>query len=102
MKSINQLREEFIRIMNDNGFEPTGEADYEGNAIFAREWQRECEVAWYGTRTFTYRITARISYGYPKIRLYKNGRELGQRDYSSPKRAINAIKNILNCEGYEL
>ena len=27
---------------------------------------------------------------------------LGTRDYSSPKRAINAIREILRCAGYEL
>ena len=45
-------------------------------------------------------VTARISFGTPLIQLYENGRLLGQRDYSSPKRAMNAIREIIRCAGY--
>ena len=100
MKSIQQTRDEFFRLMADNGFESTGSADYDGNVIFAREWTRTCQVVWYGERTGTYRVTARISFGTPLIQLYENGRPLGQRDYSSPKRAMNAIREIVRCAGY--
>lgn len=100
MKSISQTREEFFHLMADNGFESTGTADCDGNVIFAREWAQTCQVVWYGERTSTYRITAWISFGTPLIRLYKNGRLLGQRDYSSPKRAMNAIREIIRCAGY--
>ena len=102
MKSIPQTRDEFFRLMADNGFESTGTADCDGNVIFAREWTQTCLVVWYGERTSTYRITARISFGTPLIRLYENGRLLGQRDYSSPRRAMNAIREIVRCAGYVL
>ena len=49
----------------------------------------------------TYRIEAFESYGTPIIHLYENGRLIGQRDYSSPKRAMNAIREIIRCAGYE-
>ena len=80
MKSIQQTRDEFFRLMADNGFESTGSADYDGNVIFAREWTRTCQVVWYGEHTSTYRVTARISFGTPLIQLYENGRPLGQRE----------------------
>lgn len=102
MKSIQKTRDEFFHIMADNGFESTGTADYDGNVIFAREWTRSCQVVWYGERTSSYRVTARISFGTPIIQLYENGRPLGQRDYSSPKRAMNAIREIVRCAGYVL
>ena len=102
MKSIQQTRDEFFRLMADNGFESTGIADYDGNVIFAREWTRTCQAVWYGERTSIYRVTARISFGTPLIQLYENGRPLGQRDYSSPGRAINAIREIVRCAGYVL
>ena len=70
------------------------------NVIFAREWTRTCQVVWYGECASTYRVTARISFGTPLICLYENGRPLGQRDYSSPKRAMNAIREIVRCAGY--
>ena len=100
MKSIQQTRDEFFRLMADNGFESTGTADYDGNVIFAREWTRTCQAVWYGERTSTYRVTARISFGTPLIQLYENGCPLGQRDYSSPRRAMNAIREIVRCAGY--
>lgn len=102
MKSIQQTRDEFFHLMADNGFESTGTADYDGNVIFAREWTRSCQVVWYGEHTSTYRITARISFGTPFIQLYENSRPLGQRDYSSPRRAMNAIREIVRCAGYAL
>ena len=102
MKSIQQTRDEFFRLMADNGFESTGSADYDGNVIFAREWTRTCQVVWYGECASTYRVTARISFGTPLIQLYENGCPLGQRDYSSPKRAMNAIREIVRCAGYVL
>ena len=102
MKNIQQTRNEFFRLMVDNDFESTGTADYDGNVIFAREWTRTCQVVWYGERTSTYRVTARISFGTPLIQLYENGHPLGQRDYSSPKRAMNAIREIVRCAGYVL
>lgn len=102
MKNIQQTRNEFFRLMADNSFESTGTVDYDGNVIFAREWTRTCQVVWYGERTSTYRVTARISFGTPLIQLYENGRSLGQRDYSSPKRAMNAIREIVRCAGYAL
>ena len=102
MKSIQQTRNEFFRLMADNGFESTGTADYDGNVIFAREWTRTCQLVWYGECASTHRVTARISFGTPLIQLYENGRLLGQRDYSSPRRAMNAIREIVRCAGYAM
>ena len=69
MKSIQQTRDEFFRLMADNGFESTGTADYDGNVIFAREWTRSCQTVWYGEHASTYRVTARISFGTLLIQL---------------------------------
>ena len=66
------------------------------------ELMRTDEVAFYGPMESTYKIMAHISYGVPIIQLFEDGHALGTRDYSSPKRAINAIREILRCAGYEL
>ena len=100
-KSIEQIQKEFIEIMTENGFEGTGEASCNGDAIFAREWTQTVDLAWYGPKTSTLKITAYLSFGYPMINIYLNGRHEDARDYSSPKRAINAIKEIIRCKGYE-
>ena len=48
-----------------------------------------------------YEVVASISYGYPMIRMYEDGRQIDRRDYSSPKRALNAMKEIIRFAGYK-
>ena len=100
-KTTEQLTKEFQEIMAANGFEATNETDYAGNTLYSRRWERTDEVLWHGTWHATYEITASISYGYPMIRMYEDGRQIDRRDYSSPKRALNAMKEIIRCAGYE-
>ena len=100
-KTTEQLTKEFQEIMTANGFKATNETDYAGNAMYSRRWERTDEVLWHGAWHTTYEIVASISYGYPIIRLYKDGRQIDRRDYSSPKRALNAMKEIIRCAGYE-
>ena len=59
-------------------------------------------MAFYGPMESTYKVVAYIAYGTPIIQLFQNGRALGTRDYSSPRRALNAIREILRCAGHEL
>ena len=35
------------------------------------------------------------------VALYEDGRLIDRRDYSSPKRCINALREILRIRGYE-
>ena len=100
-KTVEQLTKEFQEIMAANGFEATNETDYAGNILYSRRWQRTAEVFMYGTTRHEYEIVASISYGYPMIRMYEDGRQIDRRDYSSPKRALNAMKEIIRCAGYE-
>ena len=88
--------------MQQNGFQHLGKTTYDGRFIYEREWRKTPDLAWYGEKESTYRIEGYESYGTPIIRLYENGRSLGMRDYSSPKRAINAIREILRCAGYTM
>ena len=101
MKTVEQLTKEFTEIMKANGFEATNETDYAGNILYSRRWQRTAEVFMYGTTRHEYEIVASISDGYPMIRMYEDGRQIDRRDYSSPKRALNAMKEIIRCAGYE-
>ena len=92
----------FAELMQQNGFQHMGKTTYDGGFIYEREWRKTTDLAWYGEKESTYRIEGYESYGTPIIRLYENGRPLGTRDYSSPKRAINAIREILRCAGYTM
>lgn len=100
-QTVEQMKKTFTTLMNENGFQYTGQTAYNGSFIYAREWKRTSQVCWCGETESTYRIEAYESYGIPLIRLYQNGRIIGHRDYSSPKRAMNAMREIIRCAGYE-
>ena len=91
----------FAEIMQQNGFQYTGKTSYDGQFIFGREWRKTSNVLWYGEMESCFRIEAYESYGYPMVTLYENGRQIDRRDYSSPKRCINALREILKIRGYE-
>lgn len=91
----------FTEIMQQNGFQYTGKNSYDGNFIFGREWRKTENVLWHGEIESRFRIEAYESYGYPMVTLYENGRQIDRRDYSSPKRCINALREILKIRGYE-
>lgn len=92
----------FEELMRENGFQYLGATTNDGNFMYERTWRHTSDVAFYGPMESTYKVVAYIAYGTPIIQLFQNGRALGTRDYSSPKRALNAIREILRCAGYEL
>jgi len=101
-QTMAQIKATFVTLMHENGFQYTGRTTYDGSFIYAREWRETSEVAWYGKMESTFRIEAHESYGIPIIHIYRNGRLSEQRDYSSPKRAMNAIREIIRCAGYAM
>ena len=103
MKQTNEMKQAaFEKLMQENGFERTGATAYDGTELFGRTFKQQYELAFYGKSESTLRIEARISYGYPIIYIYENGRHTSTRDYSSPKRAMNALKEIIRCAGYAM
>ena len=92
----------FEELMRENGFQYLGATTYDGNFMYERTWRHTSDVALYGPMESTYKVVAYIAYGTPVIQLFQNGRALGTRDYSSPRRALNAIREILRCAGHEL
>ena len=103
MKQTDAMKQAaFEGLMREHGFQYLGATTYDGNFIYQRTWRRTDNVAFYGPMESPYKITAYISYGVPIIQLFQDGRALGTRDYSSPKRAMNAIKEIIRCAGYEM
>lgn len=101
-QTIEMKQAAFEKLMHDNGFQYLGATTYDGNFIYERTWRRMVNVAFYGEHESTYKITAYISYGVPIIQLFDNGRPIGTRDYSSPKRAMNAIHEIIRFAGYAM
>lgn len=92
----------FADIMQQNGFQYTGKTSYNGQFIYGREWRKTEMVLWHGEMESSFRIEAYESYGYPMVTLYENGRQIDRRDYSSPRRCINALREILRIRGYDM
>ena len=101
--TIEKVNKDFNQIIEQNGFINTGAKTPTGCEVYCREWNRKVQVAWYGESTDTLEIKIWISYGIPMVWVIRNGRiEDRIRDYSSPKRAMNAIKEIVRCAGLEM
>lgn len=101
-QTIQQKQAAFEELMRENGFQYLGATTYDGHFMYERTWRRTSPVAFYGDMESSYKVVAYISYGVPIVQLFDNGRALGTRDYSSPKRAMNAIKEIIRCAGYAM
>ena len=98
-----KANKDFETLTKANGFKATGETTSTGCEIYSRDWNRKVLVAWYGESTDRLEITTWISYGIQMVRITRNGRPEGRiRDYSSPKRAMNAIAEIARCAGYSM
>jgi hypothetical protein len=100
-KTVEQKNEEFTKLMAENGFTANGEKTYDGRTIYSRVWTKEGEVLWYGKRESRFEIKVEEAYGIPCIWIYKDGRKTDRRDYSTPKRAINAMREIVNYARFE-
>ena len=100
-KTTEQMQAEFTALMNEHGFTPTGETTYLGRPIYSRVWNQRSKVVWYGERENSMEIKVHESLGYPMIAIIKNGIPRGdRRSYASPKRAINAMREIVTYAGY--
>ena len=50
----------FTELMQQNGFQYTGQTSYDGNFIFGREWRKTANVLWYGEMEASFRIEAYV------------------------------------------
>ena len=101
-QTIEMKQAAFEKLMQENGFQYLGATTYDGHFMYERTWRQTVQVAFYGEQESTYKVVAYISFGVPIIQLFDNGRAVGTRDYSSPKRAMNALKEIIRCAGYAM
>ena len=100
--TIEKIRKDFDQLIAENGFTHTATTDL-GHNIYHREWHRKVQVAWYGETDDTLEVRITLSYGYPLVVVKRNGKDDPKfiRDYSSPKRAMNAIREIVRYSGFE-
>ncbi len=101
--TIEKANKDFNQIIEQNGLINTGAKTPTGCEVYCREWNRKVQVAWYGESADTLAIKIWISYGIPMVWVIRNGRIDDRiRDYSSPKRAMNAIAEIVRCAGFKM
>ena len=100
--TIEKAQKDFDELIAKNGFTYVTTTDL-GHSIYHREWHRKVQVAWYGEQDDTLEVRITLSYGYPLVVAKRNGKQDPKfmRDYSSPKRAMNAIREIVRCAGFE-
>lgn len=100
--TIEKAQKDFDELIAKNGFTYVTTTDL-GHSIYHREWHRKVQVAWYGEQDDTLEVRITMSYGYPLVVVKRNGKQDPKfmRDYSSPKRAMNAIREIVRCAGFE-
>ena len=100
--TLEKAQKDFNELIAKNGFTYTATTDL-GHEIYHREWKRKVQVAWYGEQEETLEVRIMLSYGYPLVVVKRNGKQDPKfmRDYSSPKRAMNAIREIVRCAGFE-
>lgn len=99
--TLEKATKDMQELVEKHDFQYEGELTYDGRQIFTRRWAKKIEVVWYGESTLEIKIS--MSYGIPLVRIIRDGRrEDRPRDYSSPKRAFNAIGEIVRCAGFEM
>ena len=100
--TLEKAQEDFNELIAKNGFTLAGQTN-EGNPIYHKIWTKKVQVAWYGEQEDTLEIRIMLSYTYPLVVVKRNGKQEPRfmRDYSSPKRAMNAIREIVRCAGFE-
>lgn len=100
--TIEKAQADFDKLIAENGFTQTATTDL-GHIIYHREWTKKVQVAWYGEQDDTLELRITLSYGIPLVVVKRNGRQEPKfmRDYSSPKRAFNAMREIIRCAGFD-
>ena len=101
MKTTAQRQAEFITLMGQNGYALSDKQTHGGGDIYTRTWNRVFNVAWHGQKECSITIEVYEDLGYPIARIYHNGKMSGCRDYSSPKRAVNALREVVKFAGYD-
>ncbi len=102
--TIEKAQTDFNKLIAENGFILAGHTTDTGNPIYHRVWKKQMQVVWHGEMEETLEIRILLSGTYPLVVVKRNGRQDPKfiRDYTSPKRAFNAIREIVRWAGFEM
>ena len=101
--TLEKAQKDFMELIAKNGFTEAAKTTDTQNTVYHREWAREVDVAWHGKQQDTLEVRITLSDRYPLVVVKRNGKQDPKfmRDYSSPKRAMNAIREIVKFAGFE-
>lgn len=101
--TIEKAQKDFIELIKKNGFTEAAKTTDTQNTVYHREWTREEEVAWHGKLQDTLEIRMMLCGTAVLASVRRNGRDDPKfiRDYTSPKRAMNAAREIATFAGFE-
>lgn len=93
--TIEQAQKDFDGLIAQNGFVITGYTRDTGISVYHRVWRN-------GSKKLEVRMI--LSGTYTLVTVKKNGKIAGDiiRDYSSPKRAFNAIRTSVQNTGFDM
>lgn len=101
--TIKKAQAGFNKLIEENNFTIAGHTSDTCNPIYRRVWKRTVQVAWQGEMEGILEIRIMLSGIYPLMSVKRNGKVQGFiRDYTSPKRAFNAIREIVRWAGFEM
>jgi len=101
-KTAAELQGELLNLLTPNGFTDTGVKSLHGESMYTRSWTRVDDVAFYGKMESRLTIQTAVVSGSTVVWANGNcGVKEGVRRYSSPKRAYNAIKEIVTYARFE-
>ena len=101
--TLEKAQKDFMELIVKNGFTEAAKTTDTQNTVYHREWTREVEVAWYGKQQDTLEIRMMLCGTAVLASVRRNGKDDPKfiRDYSSPKRAMNAAREIVTFAGFE-
>ena len=98
-----KARQDFERLIAENGFTEAAKTTDTNNNVYLRVWTRMVDVAWHGEQQETLEIRMMLCGTAVLASVRRNGKDDPKfiRDYSSPKRAMNAAREIAAFAGFE-
>ena len=98
-----KARADFAKLIAENGFTEAAKTTDTHNTVYHREWSKEVEVAWHGKQQTTLEIRMMLCGTAVLASVRRDGRDDPKfiRDYSSPKRAMNAAREIATYAGFD-
>ena len=101
--TIEKAQKDFMDLITKNGFTEATKTTDNQNTVYHREWTRVVEVAWHGKQQDTLEIRMVLCGTTVLAAVRRNGHDDQKfiRDYTSPKRAMNAAREIATFAGFE-